>query len=145
MDAPLTTTDVRTFLMDSPDQNFLLDAQEFSDPYITLCMGLAISSFNAITPVSSYTDTNFPNRMVWLYGTCWQMFAGRAALAARNQLSYSDGGLQIPVEEKYELYAGLSASFGAQFKEMAQRMKIQDNIDNGWSSVGGDESFFPTW
>lgn len=145
METQLTPTDVRTFLMDTPDKNFLLDDQEFSDAYISLCMDLAVSSYNSMTPVSSFVTSSFPYRALMLYGTVWHMFQGRTALAARNQLTYSDGGIQIPIEERFELYSNLAASFGAQFQAMAQRQKTQDNIDNGWSSVGGDEGFFPQW
>jgi hypothetical protein len=87
----------------------------------------------------------FPSKHVMLLGTLWQMYSGRAALMARNQLSYTDGGLQIPVEEKYELYMNLANTFGTQFKEEAQKLKISINMESGWGEVRSDEAAFPIW
>jgi hypothetical protein len=64
---------------------------------------------------------------------------------ARNHLSYSDGGLQIPIEEKYELYASLANSFGNQFTTTAAKLKASLNMESGWGSVSSDEAMFPIW
>ena len=64
---------------------------------------------------------------------------------ARNQLSYSDGGLQIPIEEKYELYLSLANSFGTQFSTTAARLKASLNMESGWGEVRSDEAMFPIW
>lgn len=141
----LTASEVREYLGDYPQNNLLLDTVEFGDTFIELCMELAVSEYNTMSPVSCMSLTTFPSKSLLLMGTCWQMYQGRAALMARNQLSYSDGGLQIPVEEKYELYMSLAANFKNIFQTSAMALKINSNMEDGWSYVSSDEALFPTW
>lgn len=146
MAAPLTADQVREYLQDYDEQNLLLDKAEFTDTFIELCMQMAVSDFNSMQPIAITAPlNNFPSMSILLYGTCYFMFNGRAALAARNNLTYSDGGLQIPVEEKFELYTNLAGSFGAMFKDAAQKYKISANMEQGWGSVFSDERNFPLW
>lgn len=146
MAAPLTAQEIREYLQDYPEQNLLLDKSEFSDTFIELCMDLATSEYNQIPPIAIKAIlSNFPNKGLLLYGTCYFMFQGRAALAARNNLTYSDGGLQIPVEEKFELYSQLAANFGQLFREATQRYKASANMEAGWGHVFSDERNFPLW
>jgi hypothetical protein len=66
-------------------------------------------------------------------------------MAARNQMTYSDGGLQIPIEERYEMFLSLANLFGRMATDLARQIKIQMNIESGWGSVGSDYRNFPTW
>lgn len=141
----LTADDVREYLQDYPEANVLLDSEEFSDTYINLCMKLAVSEFNNMAPVTTFDMGNFPYLSLLMSGTCWQMFQGRAALKARNDLQYSDGGLTVPVEEKYQLYTNIAQNFRDIFVSSAQKLKIQLNMESGWSFVFGDEASFPLW
>ena len=144
--ASLLTADmVREYLQDYPDANLLLDDIEFSDTYINLCKKLAVSEFNAMSPMSNITEDLFPSLSLLLSGTCWQIFQGRATLKARNDLQYSDGGLTVPVEEKYQLYAAIAASFQGTFMASARQLKTNLNMENGWSFVFGDETSYPLW
>ncbi len=108
-------------------------------------MSLGIDAFNVMTPKSVYVDSNFPSKGLLLLATCWQMYLGKALLLARNTMQYSDGGLQIPIEERAELYMSLANSFRAQFRESAQPLKIQQNMEGGWGEIRSDEAMFPTW
>lgn len=137
--------EVREYVSDYPSENLLLDREEFSDTFIALCMEMASEDYNSMSPMTSYTTANFPSKSLLLLGTCWKMYNGKMALLARNHLSYSDGGLQIPIEERYELYKSLADSYGAQYKETAGKLKISQNIDGGWDYVGGDDGLLPYW
>ena len=132
MSGLLTADQVREYISDYPEANLLLDREEFSNTFIELCMDLGISEFNSISPRSAFAPGNFPSKSLLMLGTLWQMFLGRSALMARNNLSYSDGGLQIPIEEKYELYKNLADTYRAQFMETAMRLKISQNMEAGW-------------
>ena len=141
----LLPEEVRAYLSDYPEENLLLDKEEFSDTSITLAMELALSDFNSIPPRSGFGQVNFPSKGVLLYGTLWHLFLGRAALLARNHLTYSDGGLQVPVEERYELYISMANTFQAMYKDAASKLKISMNMEAGWGSVSSDEAYFPLW
>lgn len=145
MAGSLTTIQVREFLQDYPESNLLLDKEEFSNTYIELCMELAVSEYNVLTPRTNVSLSNFPSMSLLLLGTVWQMYLGRATLMARNHLTYTDGGLQIPVEEKYELYMNIANNFGQRFSETAQKLKINVNMEGGWGEIRSDESNFPLW
>lgn len=140
----LTPEEVRIYLSDSPEANHLLDGEEFSDPRIQLAMDMALGDFNSMAPVTGYTYNMFPNKSILLFGTCFHLFSGQAALQARNTMQYSDGGLQIPVEERYELYMNLANHFGSLFQNLARQVKTQINLDeNGWGSVSSDYGRLP--
>lgn len=145
MAAILSPEKVREFISDYPDKNLLLDEQEFSNTFISLCMELATSEFNSISPKTNYNEENFPSKSLMMLGTLWQMYLGKSALMARNHLSYTDGGLQIPIEEKFELYRNLADSYGAQFQSGAVRLKTAINMESGWGEVRSDEAMFPIW
>lgn len=141
----LKIDEVRAFVSDYAVNNYLIEGEEFSDPFISLCIDLAVDSYNEIPPISKTDRYNFPSKALLLYGTLWKMYDGKAALLARNTMSYSDGGLQIPIEERMELYLTLSRSFSAQFSEAANRLKVHLNMEDGWGEVRSDYATFPLW
>lgn len=140
----ITIAEIRNFITDSPNANLLIDnANEFGDSTITLAIDLAISTFNTMPPSSGYDVVTFPSKSVLLYGSLAKLFEGAAALAARNHLSYSDGGVTLPIEEKYPMYIQLASSFNQLFLKEATNLKIQMNLENGWGEVGSDYRRFP--
>jgi hypothetical protein len=141
----LSTLEVREYLSDYPSENLLLDREEFSDTYIQLCMDMAADEFNARSPQSSFSTRDFPSKSLLLTGTLWKMYAGRSAVLARNNMSYSDGGLQIPIEERFQLYQTIATDFASQFDAIANRLKVNQNMESGWGSVSSDEAIFPIW
>jgi len=143
--ATLTTQMVRDYLADSKENNHLLDDIEFSDARIRLAIELALSDFNAMPPKSVFQALDFPYMATLLDGTCYHIFRGQMALAARNTMSYSDGGIDIPIEERFPYYTQMMQMFGEQFKASAAREKIQLNLESGWDSVSSDYSTFPAW
>lgn len=143
--AALSIDEVREYVSDYAPNNYLIDGEEFTDTFIALCMDLGIDSYNTMTPRSNFNAYTFPSKMILLLGTCAQMYQAKATLLARNTMQYSDGGLQIPIEERAEMYLGLANSFRTQFREAAQPLKVQQNMESGWGEVRSDESRFFTW
>jgi len=141
----LTIAEIREYVSDYTVNNYLIDGEEFTDTYINLCMGLAVDIYN-ITPPRSYSDnTNFPSKNLLLQGTLWKMYEGKATLLARNTMSYSDGGLQIPIEERAELYKGLANGFKQNWDEQTRVLKTHLNMEAGWGHVSSDQAHFPLW
>lgn len=141
----LSVLEVREFVSDYAPNNYLIDGEEFTDTYINLCRSLAVDEWNSIPPFSKNDLTNFPSKSILLYGTLWKMFEGKATLLARNTMSYSDGGLQIPIEERSELYRGLAQQFQGSFVAASTKLKIQLNMESGWGEVRSDEATLPWW
>lgn len=146
MGAPvLTPEEVQLYIQDIVEKNLLLDDVEFKPSQVLLAMELAVGEFNMIQPLSSYDINSFPNKALLMNGTLWKLFEGQSALLARNHMSYSDGGLQIPVEERYQLYASLATGYKENFLRAGQAWKISTNIESGWGNVPSDYSNFPSW
>lgn len=143
--AALTPQQIRDFLADSVENNHLIDGEEFTDSRINLCMELAVDSYNVLPPITGATLNDFSSKTLLLYGTCWHLYNGQVALAARNQMSYSDGGLTVPIEERYQFYIQMADSFASQFKSMAKDDKIARNMESGWGTVKTDYASFPIW
>lgn len=134
---------VRKYINDNIEHNRLLDGLEFDNERITLARDMAIGMFNLMTPYSNYNQDNFPNPFLLLIGTLGNLFSGESAMAARNQMSYQDGGLDIPIEERFQYYDTLSTRFNGMFTTMGQQLKIQLNIEACWGHVSSDFAWFP--
>lgn len=141
--AAITPDYVRLFIRDNIEYNKLLDELQFDDERISQATDLAIDKFNLMTPFSNYIESTFPNRSLLLLGTLEQLFLGEAAAAARNELTYSDGGLTVPLEERFQYYTALAQTYGQQFQQMGQQLKIQLNMEEGYSMVQSDFAWLP--
>lgn len=154
MAVTLTPEDVRTYIRDSVDVNYLLDGEEqFSDPRINNAISLAVDAINIIPPNTNYTGIDklpAPTRVLVLMGTLVNLFYGESAMAARNQFSYSDGGLTVPLEERFQYWLTLAQQHEQRFNSMVKSWKIGANMDgsltgNSWGEVRSDFSKFPKW
>lgn len=143
--AAITPDYVRMYVRDHVEYNKLLDELQFSDERISQCKELAIDHFNLYTPISSYTEANFPSKTLLLLGILWHLFLGESAAAARNELTYSDGGLTVPLEERFQYYNNLAQTYGQQFTTSSQQVKIQLNLDDGYGMVGSDFAWLPIY
>lgn len=139
----LSVEEVQEFIRDRAENNHLLDGNEFTSTIVALAMDLAISAYNMMPPVSVATIETFPSKQLLLIGTLAKMFAGQAALKARNTMNYSDGGIQVPVEEQFPLYQSLAAMYEQEFQTSARALKTHLNIEEGWGSVDSDYGRFP--
>lgn len=141
----LTPEEMREHIQDKLEKNHLLDDHEFSITALKLAIELAIGEFNMMVPVSSYDVITFPNKTLLMYGALAKAFLGQSALLARNTMSYTDGGLSIPIEERFALYQQLGATYQSGFETSGKAWKIQANIESGWGEVGSDYARFPIW
>lgn len=141
----LTPQEVREYTSDYAVNNYLIDGEEMTDTFISLCMTFAVDSFNNIPPKGAFGVQNFPSKSILLWGTLWHAYNGKALLLARNTMEYSDGGLNIPIEERAQLYQSLAAGFQQQFTESSTKLKIQLNMEDGWGHVSSDLAVMPIW
>lgn len=148
MSVPLITPDeVREFIADYVENNHLIDGVEFSDTRISLATELAVSEFNMIPPAQAVSVNTFirQGKSILMSGILWKLFSGQAAMLARNTMSYSDGGISLPIEERMQLYQSLAAMFQGEFMNSAQRLKQYLNLESGWGYVESDYANMPVW
>ncbi len=139
----LTADQVRLFLQDSPQTNYLLDNVEFTDDRINLSISFAINQFNFIPPQSTQTIFTFPQPGILLLGTLAFLFQGQAAFFARNSLPYSDGNIQINLEERAEPYTNLANNYMSQFMDSSVKYKTEMNLESGFNWLPSDIGTFP--
>lgn len=145
MSTAITPDYVRTYIRDHIEYNKLLDELQFDDERINQCKELALDTFNLYTPISSYIEPDFPSRALLLWGILWHLFLGEAAAVARNELTYSDGGLTVPLEERFQYYSNLADRYGGMFQASSQQLKIQLNLEDAYGSVSSDFQWLPVW
>lgn len=132
----VTTAEVRGFLRDFAGYNILLANVQFTDAEIATAMRFAISEYNAMAPITSYTDVNFPNDWLLLLGITAHLMMSETFLQLRNQASYNDGDIQsIGIDDKYPQYTKLAQDIKADWKTAAQRFKQQVNMESGYGSL----------
>jgi hypothetical protein len=143
--AILTPQEVREYIYDKVEKNYLVDGEELSDTQINIAMELTLSEWNSTPPTAADNLANFKYKHILMSGTLYRCFMGLSALLARNTFAFTDGGLSIPLEERFQLYQTLSGMFQGDFYSTMAKTKININMDEGWGSLGSDYSNFPLW
>jgi hypothetical protein len=141
----LTAQEVREVISDKVEKNFLIDGEELSNTQINIAMEMTVAEWNCTPPTDASQVSNFPYKHVLLSGTLYRCFMGQSALLARNNFAYSDGGLSIPLEERFQLYQMLSSMYQADYTASMTKIKIAQNIEQGWGQMGSDYRNFPIW
>ena len=132
----VTAGQVSRFLRDYPEYNILLDNVQFEEEDITDATKFALGEFNAMAPITSYTDTNFPNDWVLLLGITAHLLMSETFLQIRNQVNYNDGDVErIGIDDKFAAYKGLSDGIKNDWKTTAQKLKQQINMEQCYGSL----------
>lgn len=143
--AILTTDEVRRLVADTVDNNYLIDGEELTDPQIRLAMELTISDWNSTPPTDQISLVNFPYKHILMSGVLYRCYSGLVALFSRNTFNFSDGGIQIPLEERAQLYQSLVSMYQADYQASMTKVKISQNIDQAWDALSSDYGRFPLW
>lgn len=134
----LTVDQVRRFMRDKPDNNILLDAVEFTQEDINQGIEMVTSRYNAITPQSTLLQQSWPAHLqyVLLLGVVAYLIKSCAFLQLRNQATYQDGDIApIGVDDKYPLYLQFAQTLDAEWMQLVQQIKIQNNLESVYGSL----------
>ena len=134
--AALTEARVRLFLRDNTaDDNYLLDDVEFTEDEIDAAMEACVDEWNETTPdIGVYTYENFPYRHYWLVGTKGHLFSIAAANYARNNLTYSAGGITIDDKNKMKQYQAMADRYTNEWKQWLHDRMRAGNAVNGFTT-----------
>lgn len=133
--------DITRFLRDFSEFNILLDNVQFDDEDLSAAVRFAIAEYNAYTPVTTLTEDNFPNDWVLLMGAASHLMNSEAFLQLRNQVTYQDGDVAIGVDDKWQHYMNLRSQLKKEWKEVAQKMKQQQNMEQAYDSLSSGYRF----
>ena len=137
--------DVKDFLRDTVEENFLTDEEDFSPERIERAIAFVVNDFNTTTVITSYSVTTFPFRNILLLGVSAWLLKGLAVHQTRNHLSYSVAGVQIDDTDRGPAYAAIAANFQAEYEVKVRQLKNQLNLDEGFGSVSSEYRSNRSW
>lgn len=122
---------VRLFMNDTPELNRLIRQEESTDAKIDLAIALAINDYNISPPLLGEVQVaNFPSLYLLIYGTAINLLRSNGILQARNELTYSSGGVSVRIFDKTQLYQSWIANFLGDYERKKNQFKIAANINN---------------
>jgi hypothetical protein len=142
----VTEDDIRMFMRDyalgqlpGGQGNIILDDVQFTRDELTFAVRMAVSAFNAMTPVSNYvTDgSNFPNEYLLLLGASRFLMMSESFHQLRNQANAQDGDIApTGIYDKAQAYLQLASALKAEWDQLARNMKNQFNMEGAYGHLG---------
>ena len=135
----VTVDHVRRFMRDYPDKNKLLDTVEFTDEELNQALEFVTSRYNALTPSSNMTSSQWPQHMQYalLQAISGYLLRSMAFSQLRNQVTYQDGDIApIGVDDKFPLYMQFAQYMEDSAQQTLQQLKIQRNLEGMYGGFG---------
>ena len=137
---------VRVFLSDFPYKNRLLGTEESDRDDIELALDLSVDNFNnAEVPKTSFALANFPSLRVLIYGAVIELLTMKGILYSRNRLNYSDGGIQVAVNDKAPEYTQWLNAMLRTNERLTANLKLSLNVANAWGGVPSEYATTDYW
>ena len=141
---------VRLFTRDHPELNRLISGVESSNRQIAWALMDTLDDFNTEPPTTNYTIYNFPSMSLLVRGVTCSLLESIGLLQTRNHLSFSDGGIQIGVNDKTPFIQSWLQMFRNSYEDRKRKMKQAANIEGAWGGGVGSElkvinSFYGWW
>lgn len=124
---------VRLYLRDFPELNRLVAGEETSDRMIAWAVLDAVSNFNGTPHFTSFTLEDLLQRNqhhLMLRMTVEAVIESVGLLQTRNHLNYSNGGINVGVNDKTPLLMQWLQYFKATTEQKMQRVKVALNIES---------------
>jgi hypothetical protein len=119
--------------------NILLDDVQFTPKELTFAIKMAVSNFNALTPISSYLldGSNFPNEYMLLLGTARFLMVSESFHQLRNQANVQDGDIAPSgIYDKAQAYLALAQALKTEWDQLTRQMKNQFNMEGAYGHLG---------
>lgn len=123
---------VRGYLRDFPELNRLVAGEESSDRQIAWSVLDAMSDFNGTPHLTAYTLEELLQRnqhALLLRMTSITLIESVALLQTRNHINYSNGGINVGVNDKTPLLMNWLQYFRSMTEQKMQRVKVALNIE----------------
>lgn len=122
---------VRLYLRDLPELNRLIAGEESTDRMIAWAVLDAVDNFNGtphFTSMSLEEILAYNQRHLMLRMTVEALLESVGLLQTRNHLNYSDGGINVGVNDKTPLIMNWLQYYKATTEQKLQRTKVALNI-----------------
>lgn len=123
---------VRSYMRDMPELNRLTAGQETGDRMIAWCVLDALSRFNGTPHFTTYSLEEVLQRnqqFLMLRLTVIAVIESVGLLQTRNHINYSDGGLNVGVNDKTPLLMNWLQYYRSFTDQLLQRVKVALNIE----------------
>lgn len=132
---------VRAFTRDIPELNRIVSGEESSDRQIAWAILDALADFNGTPHLTNYTLEEllqYQQHALLRRMTVISLVESVGLLQTRNHINYSDGGLNVGVNDKTPLLMNWLQYFKASTDQLKQRVKVALNIQGilGPSNAG---------
>lgn len=124
---------VRLFMRDHPQLNRLISGEESNDRLIAWAAMDALSDFNSTPHFTSYILDDLivlGHSHLLIRMTVCTLLESVGLLQTRNHINYSDGGLNVGVNDKTPLLMNWLQYFKSTTEQKKQRVKVAINIGN---------------
>jgi hypothetical protein len=91
---------VRSFMRDYPELNRLIAGYESSNRQIMWAILDCLDDYNTSPPFSAFGISNFPSKSLLVRGVVCSLLESIGLLQTRNHLQFTDGGIQVGVNDK---------------------------------------------
>jgi hypothetical protein len=134
---------IRLYIRDFPELNRLISGEETSDRMIAWAVVDALDDFNSTPPfIGNYGLTNFPSLSLLREATVIRILESVGLLQTRNQMNYSDGGIQVSVSDKGSMLMGWIQMFRNSYEQKKTRIKSSLNVELAFSGAGVSSEYF---
>ena len=123
---------VRLYLRDFAELNRIVSGEESSDRMIAWAVFDALSDFNGTPHLTAYSLDDLLQRnqqALLLRMTVCSLLESVGQLQTRNHINYSNGGLNVGVNDKTPLIMSWLTYYKAWTEQMKQRVKVALNIE----------------
>jgi len=129
---------IRTAIKDIPELNTLGDNKpEFSNTEISEAIDRAVNRINITSPITNFTAENLPPIFIepLIYHTISILLQMRIRELSRNNIEYQSGGTAVSFNTIIAEYAQASAIYEEKAEILTSKVKIQANLEGGFSTV----------
>jgi len=123
---------VRAFMRDYAALNRLIAGEESSNRQIMWAILDALDDYNTTPPFSHHTVYNFPSRSLLVRATVISLLESVGLLQTRNHLQFSDGGIQVGVNDKTPFIQAWLQLFKNSYEEKKLKLKVAYNVESAW-------------
>lgn len=141
---------VRLFTRDYPELNRLIAGEESSNRQIVWAIMDCLDDYNTTPPFTRFQISNFPSRSLLIRGTVISLLQSIGLLQTRNQLSFTDGGIQVGINDKTPFIQQWLTMFMNGYEHKKERIKVAYNIETAWEGGINSEyrfvnNFYGEW
>ncbi len=138
---------LRSYLKDSEALNRLLNFEkENSDEFLDLYLDMSVMALNTMPPlvVSISLEDENPFGSLIVHQAAIEALVSNSIVAARNDLTYNNGGVTVKVDDGQRYMAILQNLYRLADREleMFRKWKIAINIDGGWGGIPSPYSYY---